>query len=100
NGAHQSGAGLYQVTQRKGERWTAARAYLERRESLEIITEASVERVLFEDGRVWGVAYQRDGVAREIRARRAVVLAAGAFQTPQLLMLSGIGPGEHLREMG
>ncbi|NWM98579.1 GMC family oxidoreductase N-terminal domain-containing protein, partial [Escherichia coli] len=44
NGAHQSGAGLYQVTQRKGERWTAARAYLERRESLEIITEASVER--------------------------------------------------------
>jgi choline dehydrogenase-like flavoprotein len=100
NGARQSGAGLYQVTQKNGERWTAARAYLDRRDNLEIITEAMVERVLFEDGRVWGVAYQRDGAAREIRARRAVVLAAGAFQTPQLLMLSGIGPGAHLRELG
>ncbi|MEP9358844.1 FAD-dependent oxidoreductase [Sphingomonas sp. KR3-1] len=100
NGAHQSGAGLYQVTQKNGERWTAARGYLTRRENLEIITDAMVERVLFEEGRVWGVAYQRDGQAREIRARRAVVLAAGAFQTPQLLMLSGIGPGDHLRESG
>ncbi|WP_342250885.1 GMC family oxidoreductase [Sphingomonas sp. OTU376] len=100
NGAGQSGAGLFQVTQRNGERWTAARAYLDRRDNLEIITDAMVERVLFEEGRVWGVAYQRDGQAREIRARRAVVLAAGAFQTPQLLMLSGIGPGEHLRETG
>ena len=100
NGARQSGAGLYQVTQRNGERWTAARAYLERRENLEILTDATVERVLFEEGRVWGVAYQRDGMAREIRARHAVVLAAGAFQTPQLLMLSGIGPGDHLRELG
>jgi choline dehydrogenase-like flavoprotein len=100
NGAHQSGAGLYQVTQRGGERWTAARAYLGKRDNLEVLTDATVERVLFEDGRVWGVAYQRDGVSREIRARQAVVLAAGAFQTPQLLMLSGIGPGAHLREMG
>ncbi len=103
NGAAQEGVGLYQVTQRGGERWTAARAYLDSakgRENLEIVTDAMVERVLFEDGRVWGVAYQRDGEARVIRARRAVVLAAGAFQTPQLLMLSGIGPGEHLREMG
>lgn len=103
NGPSQEGLGIYQVTQRKGERWTAARAYLAdagRREKLEIITDAMVERVLFEDGRVWGVAYQRDGQARVIKARRAVVMAAGAFQTPQLLMLSGVGPGEHLREFG
>ena len=100
NGPRQEGAGLYQVTQRNGERWTAGRAYLTSRDNLEIVTDALVERVLFEDGRVWGVAYQRDGQPREIRANRAVVLAAGAFQTPQLLMLSGIGPGEHLREQG
>ncbi len=103
NGARQEGVGIYQVTQCRGERWTAARAYLGdagRRPNLEILTDAMVERVLFEDGRVWGVAYQRDGQARMMRARRAVVLAAGAFQTPQLLMLSGIGPGEHLREFG
>lgn len=103
NGERQEGAGLYQVTQRRGERWTAARAYLadaRRRENLTILTEAMAERVLFEEARVWGVAYQRDGQARVIRARRAVVLGGGAFQTPQLLMLSGIGPGEHLRELG
>ena len=103
NGARQDGVGIYQVTQRGGERWTAARAYLGdagRRENLSIITEALVERVLFEDGRVWGVAYQQDGQAKVIRAKRAVVMAGGAFQTPQLLMLSGIGPAEHLKEMG
>jgi choline dehydrogenase-like flavoprotein len=101
NGARQDGVGIYQVTQRGGERWSAARAYLsEPRQNLTIITKAMVERVLFEDGRVWGVAYQQGGQARVIRAKRAVVMAGGAFQTPQLLMLSGIGPGEHLREMG
>ncbi|MCW3834601.1 GMC family oxidoreductase [Sphingomonas canadensis] len=104
NGARQEGVGIYQVTQRNGERWSAARAYLGgeagRRENLTVLTDALTERVLFEDGRVWGVAYQRDGAARVIRARRAVVMAAGAFQTPQLLMLSGIGPGAHLGELG
>ncbi len=101
NGPRQEGVGLYQVTQRGGERWTAGRAYLgQRRFNLEILTDTMVERVLFEDRRVWGVAYQRDGVAREIKARRAVILAAGAFQTPQLLMLSGIGPAQHLRDFG
>lgn len=101
NGPRQDGAGVYQVTQKNGERWTASRAYLgERRGNLAILTEAMAERVLFADGRVWGVAYQRGGVSREIRARRAVILAGGAFQTPQLLMLSGIGPARHLREFG
>ena len=103
NGARQDGVGLYQVTQKKGERWTASRAYLaeaKRRDTLAIICDAMVQRILFDGGRASGVAYQKDGQAHEIRARRAVVLAAGAFQTPQLLMLSGIGPGAHLAEMG
>lgn len=103
NGARQDGVGIYQVTQRNGERWSAARAYLEPakgRDNLTVLTDAMVERVMFEDGRVWGVAYQRDGQAKVIRAKRAVVMAGGAFQTPQLLMLSGIGPGAHLKEWG
>jgi choline dehydrogenase-like flavoprotein len=102
NGARQDGVGLYQVTQKKGERWTAARAYLpaDKRDNLEVICDALVERILFTDGKASGVAFRQGGVAREIRARRAVVLAAGAFQTPQLLMLSGIGPGAHLAGMG
>ncbi|MDT8760391.1 GMC family oxidoreductase N-terminal domain-containing protein [Sphingomonas psychrotolerans] len=102
NGARQDGVGLYQVTQKGGERWTAARAYLPtgKSDNLEILCDALVERILFEDGRACGVAWRQGGVARTIRARRAVVLAAGAFQTPQLLMLSGIGPGHHLAEIG
>lgn len=102
NGAQQDGVGLYQVTQKGGERWTAARAYLptDKRDNLEIVCDALVDRILFTNGRASGVAYRQAGEAREIRARRAVVLAAGAFQTPQLLMLSGIGPGAHLAEMG
>ncbi len=100
NGAQQEGAGLYQVTQRDGERWTAARAFLTDRANLHLICNAMVERVLFEDGRVWGVTYSRDGQTRMIRARRAVVLAGGVFGTAQTLMLSGIGPGAHLAEHG
>ncbi|AQR74865.1 GMC family oxidoreductase [Sphingomonas sp. LM7] len=102
NGARQDGVGLYQVTQKNGERWTASRAYLEakHRDTLHIVCDALVERILFHEGRASGVAYRKHGQAHEIRARRAVVLAAGAFQTPQLLMLSGIGPAAHLAEMG
>ena len=103
NGERQDGIGLYQVTQKGGERWSAARAYLEPasdRENLRVITNVTVERVLFDQGRAWGVAYLQDGEHREIRARRAVVLAGGVFGTAQLLMLSGIGPADHLREQG
>lgn len=102
NGARQEGVGLYQVTQRNGERWTASRAYLPApgtRANLAIHCDTVAERLLFEDGRVAGVAYRQGGAQRTIRAPR-VVLAAGAFQTPQLLMLSGIGPAAHLAEMG
>lgn len=103
NGASQEGVGLYQVTQRGGERWSAARAYLEPvrdRRNLEILTDTLVERVLFDGNRAWGVAYRRDGQSHIVRARRGVVLAGGVFATPQLLMLSGIGPARHLAELG
>lgn len=103
NGARQEGIGLYQVTQRNGERWTAARAYLgdtARASKVDTLTGVTAERVLFDEGRAWGVAYVQDGQSKVIRARRAVVLAGGVFGTPQLLMLSGIGPGAHLREHG
>jgi choline dehydrogenase-like flavoprotein len=103
NGERQAGAGLYQVTQHRGERWSAARAYLadtRHRANLAILLGSHAERICFERGRAVGVAYRRDGRRHQLRARRAVVLAAGAFQTPQLLMLSGIGPAPHLRGHG
>ncbi|MEO5865623.1 MAG: GMC family oxidoreductase N-terminal domain-containing protein [Sphingomonas sp.] len=103
NGARQEGVGLYQVTQRGGERWSASRGYLEpaaKRENLTVLTGVTAERVLFDAGRAWGVAYLLGGEMMQIRARRAVVLAGGVFGTAQLLMLSGIGPGAHLRDHG
>ena len=103
NGARQEGVGIYQVTQKNGERWSSARAYLDgakERDNLYVLTGATIERVLFDEGRAWGVAYVRDGEAKVMRARRAVVLAGGVFGTAQILMLSGIGPGKHLRETG
>lgn len=103
NGARQEGIGLYQVTQKGGERWSAARAYLEPalgRPNLAVRTDVAVEQLMFEGARVTGVRYRRGGAVHEIRARHAVILAAGVFGTPQILMLSGIGPGDHLREHG
>ncbi|MFD1787340.1 GMC family oxidoreductase [Sphingomonas floccifaciens] len=100
NGATQNGVGLYQVTQRQGERWTSARAYLTPRPNLAVLTGTTAERILFEDGRACGVACIRDGRRQVIRAPGGVVLAGGAFATPQLLMLSGIGPAAHLRDHG
>ena len=103
NGARQDGIGLYQVTQKGGERWSASRGYIEPhrdRANLRIETGVTVERVLFDEGRAWGVAYLQGGEAKELKARRAVILAAGVFGTPQILMLSGIGPATHLAEHG
>ena len=100
NGAVQDGFGMYQVTQKGGERWSAARAYLTPRPNLAIKTGALVERLVIEQDRVTGVAV-RFGKRREVlRARGGVVLSAGAFGSPQVLMLSGIGPGAHLAEHG
>ena len=102
NGATQDGFGLYQVTQKGGERWTAARAYVEpARDRMEIITGALTEKIIVENGRATGVVISQGwGRKRTIRARGAVVLSAGAFGSPQILQLSGIGPASHLKSVG
>jgi choline dehydrogenase-like flavoprotein len=103
NGARQDGIGLFQVTQHNGERWSASRAYVEpaaARGALYVMTDILAERIIFEQGRAAGVAIRHKGVASIVRARRAVIVAAGAFGTPQMLMLSGIGPADHLRALG
>ena len=104
NGPEQEGLGSYQLTQRDGERCSAARAYLlphlGRRANLHVETGALATRILIEDGRAVGVAFEQGGERRTLRARREVLLAAGALQSPQLLMLSGIGPGEQLAQLG
>ncbi len=103
NGEEQEGIGLYQLTQKNGERWSAARAYLTPnlgRPNLAVRTEAHATRVVFEGTRAIGVEYRQGGAARTVCARREVILCAGAFQSPQLLLLSGIGDAEALRELG
>jgi choline dehydrogenase-like flavoprotein len=104
NGPTQEGVGLYQVTQKDGERWSAARAYLpegvRRRSNLRIATGARALRVTFTGRRASAVVCRRGRGEETIGARRAVVLSAGSFQSPQLLMLSGIGPGEELKRHG
>ena len=103
NGATQEGIGPYQVTHRNGERCSAAKAYLTpnvQRPNLQVITEARTTRILFEGTRAVGVEYSQGGALREVRAQREVLLCAGALQSPQVLMLSGIGPGAHLQQHG
>ncbi|QTD45111.1 GMC family oxidoreductase [Ottowia testudinis] len=103
NGASQEGVGLYQVTHKGGERFSAAKAYLtpnRARPNLHVLTGAHATRVLLERGRAVGVAYVQGGREHTVRAAREVILSAGAFQSPQLLMLSGIGPADHLRQHG
>ncbi len=103
NGAHQEGAGLYQVTQKNGERCSAARAYLKPnldRPNLVVVTGAHTTRVLLEGRKAVAVEASAGGELQAFRARREVVVCAGALQSPQVLMLSGIGPGEHLRRHG
>ena len=103
NGALQLGCGLFQVTQKNGRRWSAASAYLHpvaARENLTIVTKAQATRVLIENGRAVGVEYARGRRRHTARAAQEVVLAAGAINSPQLLLLSGIGPAEELRARG
>ncbi len=103
NGAVQRGCGLYQVTQKNGARWSAASAYLHpaaARGNLTIISKAQASRIVIENGRAVGVEYGRGGRRRTARAEREVLLAAGAINSPQLLLLSGIGPADELRAVG
>lgn len=99
NGATQDGVGPPQVTQRKGMRWSAKRAYLsEKRSNLVTVTRADVQHIVIENNRAVGVVYQRGGENVEVRVKREVILSAGALASPKLLMLSGIGPAADLNE--
>jgi len=103
NGAVQEGIGYYQLTQKNGERCSAASAFLTPnlgRGNLSVRTQAHATRVVFEGTRAIGVEYRSGGTAHVVRARREVILSAGAFQSPQLLLLSGIGDATTLRGMG
>jgi choline dehydrogenase len=103
NGPRQDGVGWYQVTQRKGRRCSAAVAYLHpamSRPNLTVHTDALVTKILIEGGRAAGVTYLRHGEIETARADGEVILCGGAVNSPQLLMLSGIGPADHLIETG
>ncbi|HEX7437969.1 MAG TPA: GMC family oxidoreductase N-terminal domain-containing protein, partial [Caldimonas sp.] len=103
NGASQEGVGLYQVTHKNGERFSAAKAYLTPnldRPNLHVVTGAHTLRILFEGRRAVGVEARVGGEKKRFRAQREVLVAAGALQSPQLLMLSGIGPGAQLQQHG
>ena len=103
NGAEQDGAGIFHLTQRKGERISAARAFLHpavrSRSNLTIMTDTRVENVRFSERRAIGVAARRDGPLL-IDARKEVILSAGSITSPHLLLLSGVGPAAHLRQHG
>ncbi|MFZ6688803.1 GMC family oxidoreductase [Undibacterium sp. SXout11W] len=104
NGAEQEGVGIYQVTQYQGERWTAARGYLHphmgKRTNLKVETGCQVTKILFEGKRAVGVQMMQNGTLKTLRANREILLAAGAFQSPQLLMLSGVGDAKALQALG
>lgn len=100
NGPQQEGVGIYQTTQVNGERCSAYRAYLLpnlQRPNLSIETRAQVQRILFEGKRAVGVEYKKNGQLVQVHARREVILSAGAFQSPQILMLSGVGDSAELQ---
>jgi choline dehydrogenase len=106
NGAQQEGMGLYHLTIKDGERWSAAAAYLRpviaERPNLTVISKALATQILIENGRAVGVAYAHGPgkPVETIRADREVLLCAGAVQSPQTLMLSGVGPADHLKKHG
>jgi choline dehydrogenase len=103
NGAAQEGAGYYQLTTRNGLRCSTAVAYLKparSRANLRIETNAHATRILFDRKRATGIAYRQGGDYRTVTARREVIVAAGALQSPQLLQLSGIGPPGLLQQHG
>jgi choline dehydrogenase-like flavoprotein len=103
NGAVQEGVGRFQLTQRNGRRCSTAAAFLHPaagRPNLDVITDALALRILFDGARAVGVEIARGGAVEEIRAEREVILSAGAYQSPVLLMISGIGPAEDLEPLG
>jgi choline dehydrogenase len=103
SGPGQEGSGFYQVTQKNGARWSVADEYLRpalRRGNLTVWTGIHVARVLFEGKRATGVEYIQGGSRHQVRCDREVILTAGAIGSPQLLLLSGVGPPEQLETLG
>jgi choline dehydrogenase-like flavoprotein len=103
NGASQDGCGFYQVTQKDGVRWSSASAFLRPalpRPNLTVITGALACRVRFEGRRAAGVEYVQRGQSARADATREILLSGGSINSPQLLMLSGVGPADHLRQVG
>jgi choline dehydrogenase-like flavoprotein len=103
NGAEQEGVGVYQVTQRNGERWSAARAYLHphlSRPNLSVVTGARATRVMLKGRRATGIECRVDAQLKTFNATAETIVSAGALQSPQLLLLSGIGDGAQLGKFG
>ena len=103
NGATQEGVGYYQGTIGSGRRWSAATAYLKPargRKNLVVRPEAHALRLVIENGRATGIEYRTPAGVETARCRGEIVVSGGVYGSPQLLLLSGIGPGAHLREMG
>jgi choline dehydrogenase len=103
NGAGQDGVGYHQTTTRNGKRCSTAVGYLKparHRANLAVATNALSEKIIVEGHRAVGVVYRQNGVLQTARARREIILCSGAINSPQLLMLSGIGPAAHLAEHG
>lgn len=103
NGKNFEGVGVNQATQKRGWRHSSSRAYLraaKKRGNLHVVTSARVERILFEGQRAVGVRYEHKGRAQEVYASAEIILSAGTVASPQLLMLSGVGPADHLKDLG
>ena len=103
NGATQEGAGFFQTTTRRGRRASSAFSYLrpaQRRGNLRVETAALAQRLIFDGRRVRAVDYSQNGVVRRARARREILVSGGAYNSPQLLQLSGVGPAELLKQHG
>jgi len=103
NGASQEGAGFFQTTTRRGRRASTAFSYLrpaKNRSNLRIETSALAQRIIFEGRRARAVEYRQDGNLRTARARKEILVSGGAYNSPQLLQLSGIGPAELLKQHG
>ena len=103
NGAEQDGVGRYDFTIRNGKRWSASFAFLRpalKRPNLAVLTHALTERVLVKNGRAIGVEVSHNGSSRRIHAENEVILAAGTVNSPQLLLLSGIGPAREIKLHG
>ena len=103
NGADILGVGFFQTTMRDHRRWSTADAYLRparHRRNLVVLTRAEVRQIVIEGNRAVGIRFTRHGKIEEVRTDREIVVAAGAVNSPQLLMLSGVGPADHLRSNG